>query len=218
MKKTTTIELLAAACFIFVMTKYSFVPGSDKRLVTLLIMTAVCGGVLVYQDRLGDVKRVSGPGKGKGDTSEGKGLVTGALDLRELLRDRIASLQRKRIYEHSPGKFIDAVKKLDVFFIATDKGIMRKKSSTYLRQEIQGLRDMRADALNSLHSLHFSITNPKLRRKLYKVAQMSRLESLRALSSVVAKHQDPTVNLFELDLSAPLSYNQVSGSMSQVFI
>jgi hypothetical protein len=211
--KITTTEVIAFAVFITFMTKYAFSKDSDKRLVTILIVAAISIGIIVYQK--GDVI-TSNNNADNAVYKENMG--TSSLDLRGELLKRLSVLKRMRYFsEHSPGKFRDAVTKLDTFFKAVDRGILLKKNDSYLRCELQGLRDMRSDALNSLHSLHFSITNRKMRRSLYIVTQMSRLESLRALASVVSKHRSQTMHLLEFDLAAPLSSNnnfsQVTNSL-----
>eukprot|EP00798_Chlamydomonas_sp_ICE-L_P013985 gene13985-biopygen23076 len=76
--------------------------------------------------------------------------------------DWVSSLIQKRQMEEV-ALASDAVKSLEVFFQKADKALMQKKKLMFLDRHIQTLRDLRADALNALHSLHFATTTEKQR-------------------------------------------------------
>ena len=90
---------------------------------------------------------------------------------------------------HSPGKLKEAVQGLELFFSTADNLIVSGKKKSDVSVRFQELRDLRASALNSLHSLQFSVTKKKILKKLYKTVQLARLETIRSMSVIVTKFQ-----------------------------
>ena len=232
-----TIEILLLSGFVLFITKYTSNIQSDKRIVVILIF-ATCWIIVSKYFPSRDIREsnpitstsrnlVAPPSHDFGNLvgpTEGQSRGLGNLGLRPSLYNGLSRLQQHSVFAvHSPGKFKSAIRKLDDLFHAVDKGMLHRKGQkdlVYMRLELQRLRDMRSDALNSLHSLHYSVTNKKLRKKLYDVIQLARLESLRSLSSLVNKNRLSTLRPFEFDLDAPVSANQSRDMLahSDIFI
>lgn len=139
----------------------------------------------------------------------GDEVVVLGLKLRPVLYQGLKDM--KKIRSLSQGSLQQGIEKLDNFFEEVDTAIMvtnnKSKYTNFLRLHLQSLKDKRADALNSLHGLHYSVTSKRDRKQMYMTIQLARLESLRALSSLVTKYKRHALRVFEFDLDAPMSVN-----------
>jgi hypothetical protein len=137
------------------------------------------------------------------------------LALRPALYASISSISSKG----SAGNLSEAVARLNSFFAAVDKGIL-STNRNYLALNLHELRRKRSALLNDLQSLQFSMRNRKKRGRLHAVIRATRLETLRALSSLVTLHQrrEGAVRLMDHDLGAARAMeDNGAGTFREVF-
>jgi hypothetical protein len=235
--KTVTVAVLSVLATVW----YIHRPVADKRVATLMIIgTAwiLFTSTSDFHEKSTDQKSTdqkSTDQKSTDQKSTDQNYVTdrvinnassSSLHLRGHLYTCLNHLPSRipRLRNACPRRLADAVKSLEVFFQKADKALMQKKKLMFLDRHIQTLRDLRADALNALHSLHFATTTEKQRKHLYKCVQVARLESLRTLSAIVVKHNHnssssvSSITPMSLHLGGPSAHDPTRETHTAVFL